>query len=728
MGPMGLFLTAYEIEGLPSPLACVAFRPSGPDGGAAGPPADLLSDMGVLSRRLGTPTALYGHPSLGQVVLALGPVGAQAQGGVHGREYATVGEVALDARVPEDRRTVVRLVHQGLRDYMSSRSDFFMVGQNAFANTRPAAEDGPWDLHRRLSFRVDYPGPLVLAVDIGQLAVRRASLSASPPAPGEVRGMAAMLSTPDGVWMGTVERVVEEVTAGDPVVVGPDGERETLVEHYLRTGQAATARAVDPRDHVVYLRRVLHGRAGREEPHAASLVRPLARPGEVPQFDPPPSARWRISQGMANQLGKARLGAHEVRVDVERPWRPPEQEVIPPPTEVLRDGSRLLPTEERLGRWDVERRAALKALALPAEAARLGPAVLAFQESVPRGAAATLYADVRYNLYRYLGTKADPRPARTLEFGAAAELGALLATVSPAPSAAVVAADDPVAAYASAKSALPGAAVQAVSSGAVASRPSQAGEEGGDAGYFNTVLWLATALEREAGRAPWRLDRPAGAEAHLGLGLLGRSPHLEEGGSATGLVTAVDARSGGSLHMGGVVPLPRGRFEGEHARAAVASALGRCAAVGGPPASVLVHREGVLSRAERGAIEAMLADLTASGAVAQGARIGFVEMSLDHPYRLLLEGQTGPATCRAGSLAVLDDRMALLATSGFPIKTRGTPEVLMLTARGAVAPADAARDVQLLGGLDWGGREVRWPITIWGPRAEMGVERARPWG
>jgi hypothetical protein len=689
--------------------------------------------MGVLSRRLGTPTALYGHPTLGEVVLALGPVGFQSQGGVHGREYLTVGEVAMDARVPEDRRTVVRLVHQGLRDYMSSRSDFFAVGQNAFANARPAAEDGAWDLHRRLCFRVDYPGPLVLAVDVGQLAVRRAPLSAAPPAPGEVRGTAAVLSTPDGVWMGTIERVVEEVTAGDPVVVMPEGERETLIEHYLRTGQAATARAVDPRDHVVYLRRVLHGRAGREEPHAASLVRPLARPGEVPQFDPPPSARWRISQGMANQLGKARLGAHEVRIDVERPWRPPAQEVIAPPAEVLRDGSRLLPTEDRLGRWDAERRVALKTIPPPAEAARLGPAVLAHQESVPHGAAAAFYADVRYNLYRYLGTKADPRPVRTLEFGAAAELGALLMTMAPAPSAVVVAADDPAAAYLSAKAALPGVAMQAMSAGAVASRPSQAGEEGGDAGYFNTVLWLATALEREAGRSPWRLERPTGAEVHVGLGLLGRSPHIEEGGPASGLVTAVDGRTGGSLHIGGAVPLPRGRFEGERVRAALASALGRCAAAGGtptptPPASVLVHREGVLSRSERGGLEAMLADLSSSGAVAKGARVGFVEMSLDHPYRLLLEGQTGPATCRAGSLAVLDERMALLATSGFPIKTRGTPEVLMLTARGPVAPADAARDVQLLGGLDWGGREVRWPITIWGPRAEMGVERARPWG
>jgi hypothetical protein len=94
----------------------------------------------------------------------------------------------------------------------------------------------------------------------------------------------------------------------------------------------------------------------------------------------------------------------------------------------------------------------------------------------------------------------------------------------------------------------------------------------------------------------------------------------------------------------------------------------------------------------------------------------------------MLGGQTGPATCRAGSWALVDDRTALLATSGYPSKTRGTPEVLMLTARGGLPPTDAARDAQLLGALDWGGREVRWPLTVWGPRAEMGVGRARPWG
>jgi hypothetical protein len=52
----------------------------------------------------------------------------------------------------------------------------------------------------------------------------------------------------------------------------------------------------------------------------------------------------------------------------------------------------------------------------------------------------------------------------------------------------------------------------------------------------------------------------------------------------------------------------------------------------------------------------------------------------------------------------------------------------MLTARSGQDPVAAARDVQALAALDWGGSEVRWPATIWGPRAEMGVARVRPWG
>ena len=62
------------------------------------------------------------------------------------------------------------------------------------------------------------------------------------------------------------------------------------------------------------------------------------------------------------------------------------------------------------------------------------------------------------------------------------------------------------------------------------------------------------------------------------------------------------------------------------------------------------------------------------------------------------------------------------------MKTRGTPEVLMVTSRSEADPVAIVRDVQTLGALDWGGREVRWPATIWGPRAEMGAMRARPWG
>ena len=721
---MGLFLSAFEISGLPDPVICIAFR-ARREGGGSQSMQEMLSDMGVLSRRLGAPTALFDHPDLGQVILAMAPLPFHSQSGVHGREYLTAGELALAGATPDERRTVVRLVHHGMRDYMSSRSDFFHVGQNSYANTRPAAEDGEWAVHRRLTFRVDYPGPVVLAVDVGQMHVRREPLAAGNGRP-VLPGSPAVLSTPDGAWLCSVERVVEEVAAGDPVVVGPGGGRETLLEHYARVGMGATASTVPAEDHVVFLRRLQHGRAGHEEPHAASLVHVVAGAGEAPPFDPPPSARWRIIQGMANQLGRARLGAHEVRIDVERPWQPSVQGVAADGPELLRGALRSAPSEERLARWDAERRAALKGLDVPDDAARLGTSVLAHQEGVGQGAAATLWSDVRYNLFRYLGTKADPRPLRTLEFARAAELGALLATVAPRPSAVVAVADDPFAAYASAKAALPSAAVQAMGSRTLASRPAEGGEEG-DASYFNSVLWLATALEREAGRIPWAIEGRPSQEVHVGLSLMGRSMELGEAGAQAGVVATVDGRAGGALSVGGVVSLPGGRFEGERVGAALAAALAPCAARG-PPASVCFHREGALGKPERLGLEAMVAGLEAAGTLARGPRTTFVELALDHPYRIMLGGQTGPATCRAGSWALLDERTALLATSGYPAKTRGTPEVLMLTARGGLPPEDAARDAQMLGALDWGGREVRWPLTIWGPRAEMGVERARPWG
>ena len=39
----------------------------------------------------------------------------------------------------------------------------------------------------------------------------------------------------------------------------------------------------------------------------------------------------------------------------------------------------------------------------------------------------------------------------------------------------------------------------------------------------------------------------------------------------------------------------------------------------------------------------------------------------------------------------------------------------------------AARNVQDLSALDWGGCDIKWPITIWGSRAEMGAQRVWPW-
>ena len=717
---MRVFLGAFEIGGLPEPMACTAFEArSVRDGGDQG--ADVLRDLGILSRRLGSPTALYTDPRYGQVVLALAPVVGSLQGGIRDHEYAPVGEVVLDPVRLDDRRTMVRLVNQGLRDYMATRSDFIAVGRNAYANTRPAGSEDRWNLHRRMAFRVDHAGALILTVDVGQLAVDPGPVGA------DAAGGQAVLATPDGMWMARVERMADGVTAGDPVVVGTGGERENLIEHYHRMGMGTTAEAIDPEDPVVYLRRYHYGRAGREEPHSASLVHAMAPPGEAPSFDPPPSARWKIVQGMANQLGRARIGAHQLEVGVESPVGPLEQGVFPIPPEALRAGARLEPVDDNVGHWDALRRTALKEAGVEPGAPRLGPAVLAYHDGVPQGAATTMYSDVRYNLFRYLGTKADPRPVRVMEFGKLAELGALLGTVSPIPSALLVVAGDAQEAYLTAKAALPRTAVQSMAASTLATRPQHGGEDG-DARYFNSVLWLATALEREAGRTPWTLEGGLGADAYLGLGLGGRNPDEGEGHHGRGLVTVVDSRTGGGLHVGGVVDLDRGRFEGEGPRTVIAQGLRSLSEEGAAPSSLVVHREGKLPRSERRAVEALVEELEAEGVLAEGTDLAFVELGVDHPFRMFGEGIKGPSTCRAGTWASVDDRTVLLATTGYPIKTRGTPEVVMVTARSGQDPVAAARDVQALGALDWGGSEVRWPATIWGPRAEMGMGRVRPWG
>jgi hypothetical protein len=213
-------------------------------------------------------------------------------------------------------------------------------------------------------------------------------------------------------------------------------------------------------------------------------VHTVASPEETPPFDPPPSARWKIVQGMANQLGKARIGCHQVELDVEGPLCPEDQGVFQVPAEALRAGKVLQPNEETVGRWDYVRRTVLKEAGVEPGAPRLGPAVLAYQDGVPQGAATTMYSDVRYNLFRYLGTKADPHPVRVMEFSKVAELGPLLTTVTPRPSAVLVVSRDPDEGYLAAKAAVPGAAVQSMSAATLASRPVH-GDEEGDPSYFN---------------------------------------------------------------------------------------------------------------------------------------------------------------------------------------------------------------------------------------------------
>ncbi|MCK4969311.1 MAG: hypothetical protein KAS77_02245, partial [Thermoplasmata archaeon] len=92
---MGLFLGAFLVGGLPEPLECIAFRADALEG-VTDPAGETLRDLGILSNRLGSPTALYETPELGHVILTIAPVPDVAQSGIRGREYRPVGEVVLD--------------------------------------------------------------------------------------------------------------------------------------------------------------------------------------------------------------------------------------------------------------------------------------------------------------------------------------------------------------------------------------------------------------------------------------------------------------------------------------------------------------------------------------------------------------------------------------------------------------------------------------------------------
>jgi hypothetical protein len=246
---------------------------------------------------------------------------------------------------------------------------------------------------------------------------------------------------------------------------------------------------------------------------------------------------------------------------------------------------------------------------------------------------------------------------------------------------------------------------------------------GSDPGRIAGLLRnLALAVLTEAGVKPWVLADDLHHDIHIGIDLL----HGQIG------YQALYGRGGRYFTSEFGVALHRGRshekIKKPEMRLRIEKALRTAAASGAPRRSLVIHRDGRWWPAESAGLREAIDALKAEGALPNDFRCGVVEVRKNHmPVRLFTETASGRrAGLRnplPGSYLLLDDRRALLATTGRPGAgwegRRGrTSGVLLLeiveTLGGAVDIREVAEDAYRLTHLNWSAPdiEIALPVTI----------------
>ena len=246
---------------------------------------------------------------------------------------------------------------------------------------------------------------------------------------------------------------------------------------------------------------------------------------------------------------------------------------------------------------------------------------------------------------------------------------------------------------------------------------------GSDPGRIAGLLRnLALAVVTEGGVKPWVLADELHHDIHIGIDLL----HGQIG------YQALYGRGGRYFTSDFGVALHRGRSNEKIKRPEMRLRIERAlrAAAGSEVSrrSLVVHRDGRWWPAESAGLREAIAALQAEGVLPPDFRCAVVEVRKNHmPVRLFTEGAAGRrAGLRnplPGSYLVLDDRRALLATTGRPGvgwegKRGRTSGVLLFeiveTIGGAMSIHEVAEDAYRLTHLNWSAPdiEIALPVTI----------------
>lgn len=227
--------------------------------------------------------------------------------------------------------------------------------------------------------------------------------------------------------------------------------------------------------------------------------------------------------------------------------------------------------------------------------------------------------------------------------------------------------------------------------------------------FDDTLGNIVSGLIGKAGAVPWILGDALSSDCYIGVDSGGPREKMwsyayvfdqygEYVGAERGRATETDN-------------IMRSRFKDSIVRV-----VKRKCKLGDSPRSVVVHRDGEITRQEMMAFQDALDELSNDGLIDEGTGAFAVDLKKSNPYRIY-EREDGLKDGFIGSYFLLDEDRAVLNTTGRPVLTQGTANSLLIEVKrlqGEANIKDTVRDIFYLSELNWGSpkRDVKLPITV----------------
>ncbi|HUV01944.1 MAG TPA: Piwi domain-containing protein [Desulfobacteria bacterium] len=631
-------------------------------------------------------------------------------------ELKFLKEYTLDFSKKTDREAFRDLLYSGIRNKLETKHKFWGK-YNTYYMRNPTVERGEFELYQGVVFRIDFYKGFMLTLDPTTKTLESQTLKQKMDEIGitkltsELTGHKLVECFPD-TKRGCRFHAVSSKKASEKSFLYKGRLTSVLEYHRDIRKRPDIAELINPNENVILIKYYDKQREPYRE--ASSLLKSTVGTEDIPNsiqkdyifLDP--ERRWELTKQLLNFFTPIKLGEYDINVDLDGKSEGKFQfDTLTLPTLEFGNKAFLEANDEDLRNWDFKKKNLLKDFGPYSIPRFLDTFVLFHSGIVSRADAIQFYGDIKHAFNKYLKYSL-PERIQIMSYEDRGEIETWLSDYSQKLSGALALHRWEDGSYFYLKKVLKNIPLQCYRSSSLKTRGEVLRK------YKNMIFVTAVGFAAKMGFKPWVLQTQLSADCYIGLDVGGDRSHV------MGNCYIID-KSGTYMEIGKTIP-QRGEAISEDTMVEIVSdaifdSIRKYKDESARIKSIVIHRDGEIRKSEKNGISDAISRLKKEGLLPEVINCYGVELRKLNPFRIYEGDNETAQMCGIGSVTLLSNSDAILATTGAPSLTQGTANPLLtkvVSFEGTFDIKEVCRDVLYLSELNWGSplRGMKMPVTI----------------